>query len=402
MSKEKKRKIYLAGAGMGSEATRTKEVADVIMESSCLIGAARLVRPYLDSGKEIVAAYKPEEIQNYIDAHEELEKITILLSGDSGFYSGAKKLLTKLSAYDVTILPGISSVVCFAAKIQQSWEDAALLSMHGTSQNFVHTVTRQKKTFVLFGNREQAREVCEKIQYYQLYDLVFYIGSNLSSPEEKMTVKKASRIQQEDLEGLCIACVVNENPWVQSSHIRDVEFVRGEVPMTKEEIRFVSIGKLGLSGEAVVYDVGAGTGSVSIEMALQVPEGHVYAIEKKPEAVELIHANKKKFYADNLTVVEGTAPEALHELPAPTHVFIGGSSGNLREIIMDVKEKNPDVKIVMNLITLETLGAVCQMIQEGILSEETLDITQIAASRSRKLGAYHMMTGLNPIFIITC
>lgn len=172
--------------------------------------------------------------------------------------------------------------------------------------------------------------------------------------------------------------------------------------MTKEEIRLVSIGKLGLSKNDVVYDVGAGTGSVSVEMALQIPGGRVFAVEKNPEGVGLIRANKKKFYADNLKVVEGTAPEALSELPKPTHVFIGGSSGNLREIVDCVRRKNPEVKIVMNLITLENLSTVCQMAQEGILKEEHLEITQIAASRSRKLGAYHMMTGLNPIYIVTC
>lgn len=398
----KKQQIYLAGIGMGQADTLTKEVCDVIRESPVLIGAARLVRPYMDSGKEIMTSYQPEEIKNYIDAHEEFEVITVLLSGDSGFYSGAKKLLAKLDAYDVTVLPGISSVVYFAAKIQQSWEDAALLSMHGTSQNFVHAVTHERKTFVLFGSREQAEAVCEKIRYYQLSKLLFYIGCNLSSPEEKIVVKKASEVQPEDLEGLCIACVINENPYIRSSHIRDEEFVRGDVPMTKEEIRLVSIGKLGLSGEALVYDVGAGTGSVSVEMALQIPKGHVYAVEKKAEAVELIHTNKKKFYADNLTIVEGTAPEILRELPAPTHVFIGGSAGNMREIITCVREKNPDVRMVLNLITLENLSTVCQMAQEGILEEEKLEITQICAARSRKLGACHMMTGLNPIYIVTC
>lgn len=396
-----RRKIYLAGAGMGQRSTLTKEVSQMIESSSCLIGAARLVKPYLDLGKEIVAAYKPKEIRNYIDSHEDLEIITVLLSGDSGFYSGARNLLTELKDYDVTVLAGISSVAYFAAKIQHSWEDAALLSMHGVSRNFIPTVVHARKTFVLFGNREQAEEVCRKIRYYGLYNLTFYIGKNLSGPEETVVIKKASEVIPEDLEGLCITCIVNEAPKVRQSHLRDEEFHRGEVPMTKEEIRAVSIGKLGLSGDAVVYDVGAGTGSVSVEMALQIPDGRIFAVEKKPEGIELIRANQKKFYTDNLTVVEGTAPEALLELPAPTHVFIGGSSGNLREIIDCVREKNPEAKIVMNLITLETLSDVCQMVQEGIVKEENLEITQIAVSRSRKLGAYHMMTGLNPIYIVT-
>ena len=100
-----------------------------------------------------------------------------------------------------------------------------------------------------------------------------------------------------------------------------------------------------------------------------------------------------------MTVVEGTAPEALLNLEAPTHVFIGGSSGNLKDILKTVKRKNPEVRIVLNAISLETVKEAIEAVEEGILKEP--EIVQIAASRSRKLGTYHMMTGLNPVYIIT-
>ena len=111
--------------------------------------------------------------------------------------------------------------------------------------------------------------------------------------------------------------------------------------MTKEEVRTVSLSKLRLTADSVCYDVGAGTGSLSVEMALRAHQGQVWAIEKKEDAVELIHRNKLKFAADNLEIVEGLAPEALKDLPAPTHAFIGGSSGNLKEIVKLLLEKNP-------------------------------------------------------------
>lgn len=401
-SKTKNQKIYLIGTGMGQENTLTKEAAQIIENSGCLIGAARMVEPYLNSGKEIVVSYLPEEIKAYLDAQEEPQVVSVLLSGDSGFYSGAKKLIQVLSEYEILVLPGISSIVYLAAKIQMSWEDAALISMHGTSQNFIHTVMYEKKTYVLFGGRKQAEEVYEKLKEYKIEDLLFYIGKNLGGPKESIEIKCASMIVPEDLEGLCTVCVVNDHPLTRKGNLQDAEFIRGEVPMTKEEIRFVSVGKMKLSEDAVVYDIGAGTGSVAVEMALRIPKGRVYAVEKNPEGVRLIHENRRKFYADNLIVTEGTAPEVLEYLPAPTHVFIGGSSGNLREIIRSVREKNPAVRIVMNLITLENLSTVCEMAKDGLLCEEKLEITQIAASRSRKLGAYHLMTGLNPIYIITC
>lgn len=134
--------------------------------------------------------------------------------------------------------------------------------------------------------------------------------------------------------------------------------------MTKEEVRTVSLSKLRLTADSVCYDVGAGTGSLSIEMALRAHQGQVWAIEKKEDAVELIHRNKLKFAADNLEIVEGLAPEALKDLPAPTHAFIGGSSGNLKEIVKLLVEKNPQVRIVINCITLETVSEALETAKE--------------------------------------
>ena len=127
--------------------------------------------------------------------------------------------------------------------------------------------------------------------------------------------------------------------------------------MTKEEVRTICIAKLDLEKDAVLYDVGAGTGSVAVEAACQDGSIRVYAIEKNPEGIELIR-KRAKLRTDNVQIVEGTAPEALRKLEPPTHVFIGGSSGNLREILLAVKKKNPDVQIVLTAISLDTMAEV--------------------------------------------
>ena len=170
--------------------------------------------------------------------------------------------------------------------------------------------------------------------------------------------------------------------------------------MTKEEVRTVSLSKLKLTEDSICYDVGAGTGSVSVEMALRAHQGIVYAIEKKEEAAELLLQNKKKFAADNLEIVHGMAPDALENLPVPTHAFIGGSSGNLREILQVLLEKNEHVRIVINCITLETISEALSAIREFAF-EET-EVVQLAASRAKEIGRYHLMMGENPIYMITC
>ena len=182
--------------------------------------------------------------------------------------------------------------------------------------------------------------------------------------------------------------------------IVDEQFVRDKVPMTKEEVRAVSLSKLRLMADSVCYDVGAGTGSVSVEMAMRAFKGKVYAIEKNPVAVALLKKNRQKFAADNLEIIEGLAPEALEALETPTHAFIGGSSGNMRAIMEHLLAKNPNVRMVINCIALETVSETLQCLKE--LPVKDAEIVQLLVGRAKEVGAYQMMMGENPIYIISC
>ena len=182
--------------------------------------------------------------------------------------------------------------------------------------------------------------------------------------------------------------------------IRDEEFLRDKVPITKEEVRTVSLSKLRLSENSVCYDVGAGTGSVAIEMALRAYKGKVYAIEKKELAVELLKKNKEQFQADNLEIIEGFAPEAMEGLEVPTHAFIGGSSGNMKEIMELLLKKNPKVRMVINCIALESVSEALECLKSLPVSDT--EIVQMTVGKSKTVGRYHMMMGENPIYIISC
>ncbi len=180
--------------------------------------------------------------------------------------------------------------------------------------------------------------------------------------------------------------------------MRDEEFIRDQVPMTKYEVRAVSLAKLELTEAGVLYDIGAGTGSVSIEGARIARLGKVLAVEKDPSALVLLQANKKKFQADNMEIIPGTAPEILAGLEKPTHVFIGGSSGNMEGILDAILKKNPKARVVINLIALESLtGTMAALKKRGIEPE----IVSIQAARARKAGEYHLMQGQNPVYILS-
>ena len=167
--------------------------------------------------------------------------------------------------------------------------------------------------------------------------------------------------------------------------------------MTKEEVREVSICKLHLHREAVVYDIGSGTGSIAVEMAALSDEIQVYAIEQKKEAVSLIAQNKEKFQLDNLTVVETRAPEGLSELPKATHALIGGSGGNLKEILQTLYDANPTMRVVMHAISMETICEMKEVISMYPIENE--EMVQIQVSRTKKAGWYHLMQAENPIWI---
>ena len=185
----------------------------------------------------------------------------------------------------------------------------------------------------------------------------------------------------------------------------DGAFVRGKVPMTKEEVREIVISKLHLFEGAVVYDVGAGTGSIAVEIgrraAMQESGAamtQIYAIEQNPDGIALIYENSQRLGAKGLHVVEGKAPEALKDLPAPTHVFIGGSSGGMKDILQLLYEKNPSVRVVITSVTLETVSEMSEIVKHFPVDEE--EFTTVSVARSRKAGRYHLMTAENPVWIL--
>ena len=394
-------KISLVGIGMGAEKTLTLEGKKALNEAELLIGAKRMTEAVQKPGQMVLHEYRSEKIVEYIREHPKYRTVAIALSGDVGFYSGAKKLIDQLDG-NVEVICGISSVVYFMSKIGLSWDDAKIVSAHGRNCNLISLIRHNPKVFSILGTEDGVAVLASRLVYYGMGDVTLYVGENLSYENEKIFHDKAANLTEYRGDALSVVTACNEKatPLSAVHGISDGEFLRGKAPMTKEEVRTVSLSKLRLSEDSVCYDVGAGTGSVSVEMALRAWMGQVYAIEKKEDALALLKENKKKFAVDNLVIIPGVAPEAMTELPAPTHAFIGGSSGNMQDIINFLLEKNPKVRIVINCITLETVTEAMNAIRDFGL--EDVDIVQLAAARSKSIGRYHMMMGENPIYIISC
>ncbi|MEG1895076.1 MAG: precorrin-6A reductase [Oscillospiraceae bacterium] len=397
-----KPQITVIGIGTGSEKHMTKEAVSALEKCDAIIGAKRITDACGAFRKPCYNSFLAKDVVQIATEHPEYQKIAVVMSGDIGFYSGAKKLYEGLTEYDIKTICGISTPIYFASKLKISWDDMKLFSLHGRQDNLVHAVKTNRNVFVLVGGDNGVQELCQVLCEYGFGDLTVHIGENLAYENEKITTGKAQQITQNSFSPL--SAVIVENPdftRCQQIGICDEEFARlDKIPMTKAEVRAVSLSKLQLSTNAVVYDIGAGTGSISVECALGAYEGRVYAIEKNEEAAKTIVANKYKFKLQNIELVQGCAPEVMDGLVIPTHAFIGGSSGNLSDIFKALLHKNPNVRIVVNTIALESLAQVLETAKK--YGFENPDIVQLSVAKAKKIGGYNMMNGQNPIYIITC
>lgn len=393
--------ITLIGMGAGTPETLTAQSLAALQRADWIFGAKRLLEQ-LPAGctEHRKALYKAEEILAWI-AQTKAETPVVLYSGDTGFYSGAAGLLEQLrvQGQEAAILPGISSVQLLAAALGRPWQDWKLVSAHGCACDPVAACSAGQPVFFLTGGAETPDTLCAALVQAGLGKTAVTVGEDLGTAAQKITQGTAAEIAGQSFASLSVLLVeAVPGPIRRTPGLPDEAFLRGEVPMTKQEIRAAALAKLGVQPEETLWDVGAGTGSVSVELALAAPRGRVYAVECEPDACTLIRKNREKFAAKNLILIEGRAPQALKALPAPDAVFIGGTKGGMAAVVDAVLAKNPHARICISAIALETLSAAIAALTAQGLSAE---VTQIAVSRTRPAGRLHLLTANNPIFLIT-
>ncbi|MBR2591125.1 MAG: precorrin-6A reductase [Clostridia bacterium] len=392
--------IDIIGIGPGDVQYLVPEAKKALLSCDAVIGAKAVTDTLDFVSVPVYHEYKGAQIAAILAAHPSIRRAAIVMRGDIGFFSGAKNLLSALEGKQMSLIPGISSAVFLAARLGISWEDAAFLSLHGREENMVLRAATTRKLFVLTDSKNTPQAILQKLCAYGCGAIEVAVGEQLSYPQERITRGTAAALAAENFAALSVLYLENRSAVTScTSGVKDESFTRGKVPMTKAEVRAVTLSKLAPCKDAVIWDVGAGTGSVSIECAYAAPEGQVYAVEKNEEAIALIQKNKVKFKTDNVHIIEGTAPQALASLPAPTHVFIGGSSGNLKEIIAAVLRKNAAARIVINTVTLETQVQVQACAKEFHFSQ--FEGVHVSVQRSREAGNVHLMQALNPVWVFT-
>ena len=391
--------VILAAFGAGNWNTITEECRRVLENASCIIGAKRLLKSLPDTyTNNRAAATRPGEILQILCAQG--ENCVVLYSGDAGFYSGARSLIPLLEQHQIsyTVLPGISSVQLLSAALGKPWQNWLLLSAHGVQCNPVGAVMQGKPVFFLTGGELGPAELCQKLVQAGLDTLPVIVGENLSCPQQRIRHGTAGEFSKLHFDTLSVLLAdPARNVTHRTPGFPDSLFTRGEVPMTKQEVRAAALAKLAPHPGDILWDVGAGTGSVSVELALAASWGITYAIECSEKACELIQKNREKLGAWNLRLIKGTAPEALEGLERPDAVFIGGTKGCMEKVVGLVLERNPKARLCISAICLETLYAAVKALQKRGIEPE---VTQVGISRCKAVGELHLLMANNPVFLI--
>lgn len=400
-----KRIITIAGFGPGA-GYFTKEVQDAIADADAVFGAKRLTESLC--ARKTFAMYTADEILSVLK-EEDFEKIVILFTGDVGFYSGARSVIPAIRAWDpeaeLRVLPGISSISCLAAKCAVSYEDAAILSLHGkgdakSMHALIETVRYTKKTFVLLSSDADVRQIAKALSEKEI-GCKLTVGCDLTLPSEQVIELSVEAAKSFTQDGILTLYLANEEAKRRPLFpiCADADFLREQVPMTKESIRHESLLRLNLREGDVIYDIGGGTGSIAIEAALIHPSLKVYTFEKDETACRLIEENIKKFHAEHVELVKGTAPEAFADVEDPDCVFIGGSGGRLQDILKALTARGKEIRFVINAVSLETIDAAMHIIDAYEIKE--MKIVQLSCSEIRDTGRHHLMQAINPVMIFS-
>lgn len=392
--------VTLVSLGGGDFYSCTWEGIQALKDAEIILGAQRLLDSIPRSCTEWrVAGHDPDVLLEKI-LESNVDKAVVVYSGDAGFYSGARLLVPLLDREDVDyrVLPGISSVQLLASKLGSPWQDWNLVSAHGVDCNVLSEVMKGKQTCFLTGGRLKPEVICGILNDAGLGFLGAVVGSDLTYPEEELVRGTVAQMTQYEFPVLSVL-LVDPAPLYEkrTPGIPDSAFLRGDVPLSKQPIRAAALSQMGVAPNDILWDVGAGTGGVSVELALAANEGKVYSVERNKDACQLISRNREKFCAWNLDVVRGEAPGVLEDLPAPDKVFIGGSGGEFRAILETVLDKNPDALVCADAISLETLTEAWSSMSALGLDPSVLQIT---AAATKPAGNLHLLLSNNPAFLI--
>ncbi len=394
-------KLYVVGAGPGDRSQLTHAASEVIARCRCAVAAPRHL-PLAEKCAKTVPLRRFSETFAEIERELALGDVAVIVSGDPGIYSLMPLLKKRIPKAPLELQPGNSTLQSLCAEAAETWEDVKILSGHGrdiSEAKILTTVDRNRTTAFFCGADKNPRWFCSRLASRGLRHVNVIVGERLSYKDKKITRGEPAELASMDFDALSIVLAVNPTPAPEPKLLpRDEDFIRTKTPMTRVEVRAVILAKLGLSEDSVLWDIGAGTGSVSVAAAMICRGGEVHAVDTNAEASALEAENVNKFRLFNVTLHRGSALETIDRLPRPTHVFVGGSGSELPVLLARLSELK-GVRIVVSAVTLKTFRTASEILSSDKF--EDFDAVQINVSKMKKLGESEVMSAQNPVAIFS-
>lgn len=401
---EKFCEITIAGTGTGSEDLLTLEVLEAIKNSEYIIAHSNrmnLLEKYSFNKK--ISEYKDlntlEEIFSQVN-----EKFLLLVSGEPGLYSVMPFVKKFFPNAKITVLPGISSMQVLCARFCEEWHDAIIISGHGREINpvkLLNTIERNRLVVFFCDKKNSPDKICQKLS--DLKNILVMIGENLSLENERLFSGSPNDFITKNFDSNALLLIKNLEPYeFPEKNLRNNDFVRDDkIKITNESIRTIILDELGITNNSIFWDIGAGTGSISISIALENPEANIHAIDYKSQSVKIIRENINKFHIHNVKIYEGRAKDVIKILPVPTHVFIGGNSGELREILKYIEGLGSGIKVLVETVTLESMRTGIDILRNRFKWEKFY-VKQVMISESNESldEGFTLMSSCRPVMLL--
>lgn len=404
-------RVYIIGIAPEGAHSLSPKAKRLINSAEIAFGGTRLLEMFPALKAEKVAiGDNLREIAVSIRKKIGYKRIVVLASGDPNFYGIARYLIDQLGKDAIEIIPNISAMQIAFARIKESWEDAVLTSVHSRPLKDVPKIVNcSSKIGILTDASHTPALIARLLIKHGIDNYKAYICENLGATNEKITEASLQELCSMQFSPINILILLRSGQKRSEClnrlglfGIPDSEFYQRKPTaglITKQEVRAISLSKMQLMEDSVLWDIGAGSGAVSIEAARLARKGLVYAVEKNAADAAIINKNLNKFNVHNVKLVHAIAPDNLDNLPDPNCVFIGGSGNKMKAIIdLASRKLKPGSHIVINIVSLENLNtAISALTAKGF----TIEVTIVSAARSTSVRKLTRLSALNPVFIIT-
>jgi len=397
--------VNVVGLGMGP-ADLTPKALKIIREAQVLVGGRRHLNYFPDHpGEKIILGKNPEETLAALLPLVETRKVVILASGDPNYF-GIGPLATKiLGPARVVLHPNVTAVQAASARLKMAWQDAAVVSLHGRGwEELAAALTGAQKIMAYTDPAHPPEAVARFLLDRGMGEARLCILENLGQEDERVSWLQLEEAGARQFSPLNVVVILKEASLSTASETLTLgmpeEALAHDAGMiTKVEVRAAALAKLRLQLGLILWDVGAGSGSVGLEATLLLGGGQVFAVERDPARAAMIRENRERFGVPNLKVVEAAAPECLAGLPDPDRVFVGGGGKRLEAILEEASRRlRPGGRMVVAVTLLETL----ELTRNWLKSRGwQMEVVQLQVSRDRPLAGGAYLQALNPVWLIS-